>query len=167
MELQEHGDDDSGRAQAGPGLVPVCSRARRVLVADDEQSLRMLCRLTLELEGMVVAEAADGREALAAARTWQPDAILLDITMPVLSGWEVAERLLADEATERMAIIFFSAHAGLESRIRGIEIGGIGYVTKPFDPQILAPMIEESQRLKLPQRAAFRRAALAELREAS
>ena len=71
----------------------------RVLVIDDEAPIRLLCRVNLEAEGMQVLEAADGTTGLDLAREEQPDVVLLDVMMPGLDGWRVAEELLEDELT--------------------------------------------------------------------
>ena len=76
-----------------------------VLVIDDEAPIRLLCRVNLEAEGMRVLEAADGPSGLAAARGDVPDVILLDVMMPGLDGWRVAEELLEDEYTRRIPIV--------------------------------------------------------------
>ena len=110
---------------------------RTVLVVDDHAPLRTLCRLSLEPAGFRVLEAADGDEALAVVAADRPDAILLDIMMPRLSGWKVAAALLADEATDQIPIIFITARAGLSDRIRAFELGAQAYLTKPFDPAVL------------------------------
>ena len=81
------------------------SGQRTVLVVDDHAPLRTLCRLNLEPAGFRVVEAADGDEALAAVAADRPDAILLDLMMPRLSGWKVAAALLADETTDQIPII--------------------------------------------------------------
>jgi CheY-like chemotaxis protein len=143
------------------------ARRRRVLVVDDQPQLRMLCRISLEAADMAVAEAPDGQSALDEARDWEPDAVLLDITMPGLSGWDVADALLGDDERRCPAIIFFSAHASLETRSRAIALGGLAFVTKPFDPFALAPLIENVlDRIDRGESAAVRREALAEVREA-
>lgn len=116
--------------------------ARRVLVADDQAALRLLCRVNLELDGMVVIEAVDGHAALRAARSESPDVILLDIMMPGLDGWAVAQALRDDPETRGVPIIFLSAQAELASQARGLEIGGVDYITKPFDPVGLGERIE-------------------------
>ena len=114
---------------------------RTVLVVDDHAPLRTLCRLNLEPAGFRVLEAADGDEALAVVATNRPDVILLDIMMPRLSGWKVASALLADESTDEIPIIFITARAGLSDRIRAFELGAHAYLTKPFDPAVLAATI--------------------------
>src|SRR5690348_6322232 len=100
----------------------------RVLVIDDESPIRRLCGGNLEAEGMEVLEAADGPSGLEAARTQLPDVILLDVMMPGLDGWGVAEELLDDERTKGIPIVFLTARAELRDRARGLDAGGIDYV---------------------------------------
>jgi DNA-binding response OmpR family regulator len=115
----------------------------KALVIDDEAPIRLLCRVNLEAEGMDVLEAGDGEAGLELARAERPDVILLDVMMPVLDGWQVAERLLEDERTREIPIIFLTARAELRDRERGLEAGGIAYVTKPFNPLELAVLVED------------------------
>ena len=113
----------------------------KVLVIDDEAPIRLLCRVNLEAEGMDVTEAADGLSGLELARAEHPDAILLDVMMPGLDGWTVAERLLEDESTSGIPVVFLTARADVRDRVRGIDIGGLDYITKPFNPVELASLI--------------------------
>lgn len=137
----------------------------RVLVIDDEASIRLLCRVNLEAEGMAVLEAPDGASGLDVARTERPDLVLLDVMMPVLDGWHVAEQLLADERTSTIPIIFLSARAEFRDRVRGLDIGSVGYVTKPFDPLELVPLVRELLgRIERGERDDLRGEKLAELR---
>jgi DNA-binding response OmpR family regulator len=115
----------------------------RVLVIDDEAPIRLLCRVNLEAEGMQVIEAADGPAGLEQAREHTPDVVLLDVMMPGLDGWRVAEHLLDDERTNEIPIIFLTARAEFRDRARGLDIGGVDYVTKPFNPLELAPLVRE------------------------
>jgi DNA-binding response OmpR family regulator len=115
----------------------------RVLVIDDEAPIRLLCRVNLEAEGMDVLEAADGPSGLEKARAEIPDVVLLDVMMPGLDGWRVAEELLDDERTEAIPIVFLTARAELRDRARGIDLGGVDYVTKPFNPVELAPLVRD------------------------
>jgi DNA-binding response OmpR family regulator len=115
----------------------------RVLVIDDEAPIRLLCRVNLEAEGMKVIEAADGPTGLEQAREEVPDVVLLDVMMPGLDGWRVAEQLLEDERTNEIPIIFLTARAEFRDRARGLDIGGVDYVTKPFNPLELAPLVRE------------------------
>ena len=114
----------------------------RVLVIDDEKPIRLLCRVNLEAEGMEVVEAGNGLEGLERARADAPDAILLDVMMPGLDGWQVAEELLGDPRTQDIPIVFLTARAELRDRARGLDLGGVEYVTKPFNPLELAPLME-------------------------
>ena len=115
----------------------------RVLVIDDEPPIRLLCRVNLEAEGVEVLEAADGAMGLELAKREKPDAILLDVMMPGLDGWNVAERLLSAEETRAIPIIFLTARADLRDRVRGMDAGGLDYVTKPFNPVELASLVRE------------------------
>ena len=137
----------------------------RVLVIDDESPIRLLCRINLEAEGMVVLEAADGPSGLEAARLERPDVILLDVMMPGLDGWRVAEELLDDHRTEEIPIVFLTARAELRDRARGIDLGGVDYVTKPFNPVELAPLVRDLfMRVERGERDELRREKLSELR---
>jgi DNA-binding response OmpR family regulator len=115
----------------------------KVLVIDDEAPIRLLCRVNLEAEGMTVIEAADGPSGLEQAREENPDVVLLDVMMPGLDGWRVAEQLLQDDRTSEIPIIFLTARAEFRDRARGLDIGGVDYVTKPFNPLELAPLVRE------------------------
>ena len=137
----------------------------RVLVIDDEAPIRLLCRVNLEAEGMEVLEAADGPSGLETARNEQPDVILLDVMMPGLDGWRVAEELLDDRRTAAIPIVFLTARAELRDRARGIDLGGVDYVTKPFNPVELAPLVRELlARVGRGERDDVRREKLSELR---
>lgn len=115
----------------------------RVLVIDDEAPIRLLCRVNLEADGMEVLEAVDGAQGLQLAGVERPDAVLLDLMMPRLNGWQVAEQLLADEHTREIAIVFLTARVEVLDGARGLEIGGVAFVTKPFSPFELAPLVRE------------------------
>jgi two-component system alkaline phosphatase synthesis response regulator PhoP len=139
--------------------------ATRVLVIDDEAPIRLLCRVNLEAEGMEVLEAGDGPSGLAAARAERPSVILLDVMMPGLDGWRVAEELLEDPSTSGIPIIFLTARAELRDRARGLDIGGLDYITKPFNPVELAPIVRDLlERVESGRRDEVRRGKLAELR---
>ena len=138
----------------------------RVLIVDDEAPIRLLCRVNLEAENMEVFEAGDGPTGLEAARRESPDVILLDVMMPGLDGWRVAEELLEDPATSSIPIVFLTARAELRDRARGLDLGGLDYVTKPFNPVDLAPLIRDLiARVEGGEREELRSAKLAELRQ--
>ncbi len=137
----------------------------RVLVIDDEAPIRLLCRVNLEAEGMEVIEANDGPSGLERARLEKPDVILLDVMMPALDGWRVAEKLVDDESTHDIPVIFLTARAEFRDRARGLDIGGVDYVTKPFNPLELAPLVRELlARIARGERDELRREKLGELR---
>ena len=133
---------DSEEAQRGD-TKPVAGTARRVLVVDDERSIRLLCRVNLVASGMEVLEASNGREGLELARRERPDLVLLDVMMPELDGWTVARELAADEQTREIPIVFLTARADPADRRLGEQLGGVGYVVKPFDPVTIGEFVEE------------------------
>ena len=138
----------------------------RVLVIDDEAPIRLLCRVNLEAEGMEVLEAADGPAGLDRARAERPDVVLLDVMMPGLDGWQVAEELIDGETTSAIPIVFLTARAEARDRARGLDLGGIDYVTKPFNPVELAPLVEDLvRRVESGERDDLRREKFAEVRE--
>jgi two-component system alkaline phosphatase synthesis response regulator PhoP len=138
----------------------------RVLVIDDEAPIRLLCRVNLEAEGMVVLEASDGPTGLEKARNDEPDVILLDVMMPGLDGWQVAEELLDSDVTSSIPIVFLTARAEVRDRARGLDLGGIDYVTKPFNPVELAPLVLALiERVDRGERDELRREKIAELRD--
>src|SRR2546430_4452758 len=137
----------------------------KVLVIDDEAPIRLLCRVNLEAEGMDVVEAPDGPTGIETAQEERPDVILLDVMMPGLDGWRVAEQLLEDERTSRIPIIFLTARAEFRDRAKGLDIGGIDYVTKPFNPLELAPLVRALlARIDRGERDELRAEKLSELR---
>lgn len=113
----------------------VVSDAQRVLVVDDEDSMRDLVTTALEFVGFVVQSAADGFAALAAVPEFAPHLIVLDVNMPGLDGWEVCRRLRA--AGDTTPVIFLTARDAVEDTIAGFGVGADDYLTKPFHLQVL------------------------------
>jgi DNA-binding response OmpR family regulator len=139
--------------------------ATRVLVIDDEAPIRLLCRVNLEAEGMEVLEAADGATGVELARRHHPDAILLDVMMPGVDGWRVAEQLADDAGTGDIPIIFLTARAEVRDRARALDVGGVDYVTKPFNPLDLAAIVRRLlDRARSQRTGAMRRQRIADLR---
>ena len=137
-----------------------------VLVIDDEAPIRLLCRVNLEAADMTVLEAENGPAGLAAARSERPDVILLDVMMPGMDGWQVLEQLLADERTREVPIVFLTARAELRDQARGLELGGVDYITKPFNPVELAPLVVDLlARVERGEGEQLRGERLAELRQ--
>ncbi len=109
----------------------------RVLVVDDDDVIRQLITVNLELEGFEVMTAVDGQDCLDKVKAAMPDVITLDIMMPRLDGWEAASRLRADPATAGIKVVLLSARAQEADLQRGSRIGVDAYLTKPFDPDEL------------------------------
>jgi CheY-like chemotaxis protein len=114
-----------------------------VLLVDDERAIRTICRVNLESDGLAVREARDGAEALEQVKRERPSLVLLDVMMPGGDGWSVAEELAADAATRDIPVVFLSALAAHEDRLRAQELGAVGYVVKPFDPVGLADIVRD------------------------
>jgi len=116
------------RAQVGSlDAAPVAGSASIVVIEDDRPSLDLLTAYLSGAEIRVVA-ARDGRSGLEAVRREQPSAVLLDIRMPGIDGWEVLRALKEDERTERIPVIVVSI---VDERSRGAELGAAGYLVKP------------------------------------
>ncbi len=103
----------------------------------------MLCRVNLSASGMEVLEAPSGEEGLELARRQQPDLVLLDVMMPGQDGWSVARALAEDPQTREIPVVFLTARADAADRRRGQQLGGVGYLVKPFDPVGLGELVEE------------------------
>jgi len=127
----------------GPGGERPEESVPLVLLVDDERSIRTICRVNLEGDGLAVSEAADGAEALEVVRRARPSVVLLDVMMPGVDGWDVAEQLAADDETREIPVVFLSARAAPEDRLRAQELGAVGYVDKPFDPLELAGIVRD------------------------
>jgi CheY-like chemotaxis protein len=118
--------------------------AGRVLVVDDDDVIRQLITVNLELEGFEVIAAVDGQDALDKVKDAQPQVVTLDVMMPRVDGWEAAARLRSDPATAHIKVVLLSARAQEADLQRGELIGVDAYLTKPFDPDEL---IETVRRL--------------------
>ena len=109
----------------------------RILVVDDEPDAIELIRFNLKASGYEVLTAEDGEEALAKARKFSPDMILLDVMLPEIDGLEVCKILRRDPATASLPIIMLTAKASELDRVLGLEFGADDYVTKPSSPREL------------------------------
>ena len=111
--------------------------AKILLVEDNEMNRDMLSR-RLERKGHSVTIAIDGAEGLDKARSDTPDLILMDMSLPVIDGWEVTRRLKADEATRRIPVIALTAHAMASDEQKAREAGCDDFDTKPIElPRLL------------------------------
>ncbi len=115
----------------------------RVLVVDDDEVIRQLIAVNLQLEGFEVATAVDGQDCLEKVLDVRPDVITLDVMMPRLDGWVTAIRLREDPGTAHIRVVMITARAQEHDVRRGHEIGVDAYVTKPFDPNQLIQTVRK------------------------
>jgi two-component system, OmpR family, response regulator len=106
------------------------SDQNRVLVVDDEPNIVDVISMALRFQGFEVASAGTGQEALAAVESFRPQVVVLDVMLPDMEGFEVAERLGADRG--HVPILFLTARDAGEDKLRGLTTGGDDYMTKPF-----------------------------------
>lgn len=140
METSTQRRGASGPLEAGPAFE---GGSGRVLIVDDDVSVRLMCAANLEAEGLHVFEAVDGLDALEQARRERPDLIITDVAMPRLDGFQLAERLRSDDRTHELPLVFLSGEVGYANEQRALALGAIAFVTKPFDPRALAAFIKQ------------------------
>jgi two-component system OmpR family response regulator len=127
-----------------------CPQQHRILVVDDEPNIVDVVSMALRFQGFTIETAANGAEALSKVASFRPHLIVLDIMLPDMEGFDVAQRLGAQRA--RVPIIFLTARDATDDKIRGLTLGGDDYVTKPFSLEELVARI----------RSILRRSGLAE-----
>jgi adenylate cyclase len=120
----------------------------RILIVDDNETNRDILATRLATQGYALCQAADGEEALAAAKTLLPDLILLDVMMPKLNGIEVCRRLKSDAELPFMSIILVTAKADSKDIVVGLDAGADEYLTKPVDQAALMARVRSALRLK-------------------
>jgi CheY-like chemotaxis protein len=113
----------------------------RVMVVEDDDMIRQLITVNLEIEGFEVIGAMDGQEALDRVKDVHPVVVTLYVMMPRLDGWETAARLLSDPETADIKLVLLSARAQQTDLDRGEQIGVDAYLTKPFDPDELIDIV--------------------------
>ncbi len=116
--------------------------AKKILIIEDEGDISELLRVNLEAAGFEVDVAADGESGLRKTASGMPAAVILDIRLPGINGWDVCRRLKADAATCGIPVIFLSASASKENEKKSGELGGAAFVTKPFDPPEFVGLVE-------------------------
>ena len=120
-----------------------------VLVADDDpHSIELLYR-SLSAEPIEITVANDSKGTLQAARSGQPDLILLDVMMEGMDGFEVCRHLKADEATREIPVIFMTALNEVSARVQAFRVGGVDYVAKPFEPEELVARVRTHVSLRI------------------
>jgi DNA-binding response OmpR family regulator len=117
-------------------------RVPLVLIADDDEDILTLVALRFRRSGLEVILARDGEEALELIKTRAPDAAVLDIAMPKLTGLEVVRRLRDSEATKALPIVLLTARAAEKDVELGLDAGADEYITKPFSPQDLYACVQ-------------------------
>ena len=115
----------------------------KILIADDEEDVKTVLQMYLESRGFRIVTAYDGLDAIEQARLELPDAILLDVMMPTMDGFEVCRTLKADPATQAIPIVMVSAASHAESVQTGLSAGAADYVVKPFEPEHLEKLLNK------------------------
>ncbi|HEX7119616.1 MAG TPA: response regulator [Longimicrobiales bacterium] len=115
---------------------------RTVLLVEDNEDNRIVYATILEHRGFRVHAAADGEEGIRLARKTRPDAILMDISIPIIDGWTATETLKRDPATAHIPIIALTAHALAADREKAHAIGCAGYLAKPCEPRKVVAEVE-------------------------
>src|SRR5438034_10913345 len=126
-------------ASANMTPMQAATDTHRVLVVDDEQNIADVIAMALRFQGFAVETAGTGAAALAAVASFRPHLMVLDVMLPDMEGFDVAERLGAQRAD--VPIIFLTARDATEDKIRGLTTGGDDYVTKPFSLEELVARI--------------------------
>ena len=124
------------------------SQSARVLLVDDNTTNLQLLHETLDGQGYRLLIAKNGKTALAIAQKANPALILLDIMMPEMDGYEVCRRLKSDENTNGIPIIFITALADEDDEAKGLALGAVDYITKPFNPELVRARVRIHLELK-------------------
>ena len=127
---------------------PVVPKPDRVLVIDDSEPIHKLIQARLRPEGLNVTSEMDGESGIERATRETPDLILLDVDMPDLDGFEVCRRLKEHPSTRDIPIIFLTGTNNTDSKVRGLDLGAVDYVTKPFDQVELRARVRAALRTK-------------------
>jgi CheY-like chemotaxis protein len=106
--------------------------AKAILVADDDPDILNIVSMSLETQGYTVYKATNGREAVDLVKQHHPDLVLMDMMMPIVSGYEAVIELKADASTSDITIVGLSAKAMATDMERATDVGIDGYITKPF-----------------------------------
>jgi diguanylate cyclase (GGDEF)-like protein len=122
--------------------------AQRILTIDDSPEIHAIVDARFKHEGVEMLHASDGEDGMRQARERRPDLILLDVDMPGLSGFEVCRLLKSDPDTSSVPIIFLTGANQVDAKVRGFELGGIDYVTKPFESAELRARVRAALRTK-------------------
>jgi PAS domain S-box-containing protein len=117
---------------------------QKILLVDDDPGIRMICRDVLEGQGYLVREAPDGDKAQLEARRFRPDLVLVDVMMPGMDGFTLAQKLRSDRETSLTPIIFLSARGQTADKVRAFKLGAEDYLVKPFDSAELVARVDKA-----------------------
>ena len=123
-------------------------RTSTLLIIDDAPDVHALVRARLADDGYDIRSAYDAEAGAVLARTLKPDVILLDIDLPGEDGFSACMHLKEDPQTRRIPVIFLTASRELASKVQGLELGAVDFVTKPFEPDELRARVRASLRTK-------------------
>lgn len=129
--------------KVGPGITDSGVVNHRVLVIEDSASVRRLIEVCLRVLDVELSAAEDGLRGLELARSAMPDAIVLDIGLPGMDGWEVLRRLRSESTTAHIKVLILTAHAQPEVAEQAVAGGADDFMTKPFRPTELRERIEK------------------------
>ena len=115
---------------------------KKILVVDDEKDVLDLVRRILTRGGFKVITASDGKEGLAKVYSEAPDLMILDINMPMMDGWEVCRKIRGDPLYKHLPIIMLTVRRTKKDQLKGLDIGGDEYITKPFYPTELIARVK-------------------------
>jgi two-component system cell cycle response regulator DivK len=118
----------------------------KVLLVEDNEDNLVIYSTILRYGGFDVIEARDGVAGIASAQTEHPEIILMDVSIPIVDGWEATRRLKADPATADIPIIALTAHALASDQQKAIEVGCDGYIAKPAEPRAVLAAVERQLR---------------------
>jgi len=139
----------------------------KILVIDDSPDALAVARARLACEGHEILYACDGKEGLETAGRDNPDLVLLDVDMPGMPGFEVCRRLKSEAITSPIPVIFLSGSSGADDKIKGLDLGGVDFVTKPFDAFELCARVRAALRTKSLQDLLWKYALIDSLTEVS
>ena len=118
------------------------SSGKMVLLVEDNEDNRIVYSTILKHFGYEVTEALNGEEGIAKARSEKPDLILMDISIPIIDGWDAPQVLTHDPSTKAIPIIALTAHALASDREKAMEVGCDGYLAKPCEPRAVVAEVQ-------------------------
>ena len=122
--------------------------SQTVLVIDDSPDVHRLLEVRLRPEGLILHCALSAEEGLAKARDAKPDLILLDVDLPLMTGFEVCQKLKEDSTLAQVPVIFLTGASEVHTKVQGFDLGAVDYVTKPFEPAELRARVRAALRTK-------------------